>query len=341
MQIWSIPHVFYEGALAATGVKNLYFPASDVNALIDIILSHYPDINPRLLVPAPDKFFPLSAFSTSPTPIRFKTVDALQMHRAGTQLSQDTPIFQQNKAVFEQMRKEGKGTIIAVDVESWEEDHTIVIEIGWSYLAWRTSTISGKTQEVSAVKHFIIDEHRQFRNGQYSPDNRDYFSFGRSETTSLKATLKQLQDFLDDSKAKGPVLMVFHNASAEKEYFANLRIDTKDWIEGFEPLPPIKNKDVEELLIDLSVGDASTSSAGDANKAHTLVKDGYVYIQDTQKLYAGSGLPGAIKQIGLQNALNKLDIPSRKMHNAGNDAHCEQPSFVLSFRTVKLVVDRI
>lgn len=65
--------------------------------------------------------------------------------------------------------------------------------------------------------------------------------------------------------------------------------------------------------------DAETEDAGNTNDK--------VFIQDTQKIFAGSGLPSAQKQIGLQNALRALDIPCRKLHNAGNDAHCElQPT---------------
>lgn len=53
------------------------------------------------------------------------------------------------------------------------------------------------------------------------------------------------------------------------------------------------------------------------------LRNGVVYVMDTQKLFCASGLPQARKQIGLSQALEALEIPYRFMHNAGNDACCE------------------
>jgi hypothetical protein len=43
-----------------------------------------------------------------------------------------------------------------------------------------------------------------------------------------------------------------------------------------------------------------------------------VVVADTQKLY--SAWKGAKKQIGLGEALKELNVPTRRLHNAGNDA---------------------
>lgn len=61
-----------------------------------------------------------------------------------------------------------------------------------------------------------------------------------------------------------------------------------------------------------------------ANKDDNEVRlrNGVVYIMDTQKLFNASGLPEAKRQIGLENALKALGIPARNLHNAGNDACC-------------------
>lgn len=53
------------------------------------------------------------------------------------------------------------------------------------------------------------------------------------------------------------------------------------------------------------------------------LRDGITYVIDTQKLFSASGMPQAVKQIGLQNALEALSVPYRYLHNAGNDACCE------------------
>lgn len=53
------------------------------------------------------------------------------------------------------------------------------------------------------------------------------------------------------------------------------------------------------------------------------LRDGAVYVMDTQRLFSAAGLPEAQRQVGLQNALKALDIPARYLHNAGNDACCK------------------
>ena len=119
---------------------------------------------------------------------------------------------------------------------------------------------------------------------------------------SLSKAVKRLKDHIATFTSQSPLILVFHNASAEIEYFATLGLDTSSWINGF----PLIDKD----------HDVSAAE-------NVALADGTVYIMDTQKLFSASGLKEAIPQIKLSNALNALGIPSRKMHNAGNDACCE------------------
>jgi hypothetical protein len=132
-----------------------------------------------------------------------------------------------------------------------------------------------------------------------------YFNFGQSARLTRSKAVKRLFDLIANFTSHGPLILVFHNASAEIEYFATLGLDTSGWIHGF----PLVDKDQ------------------DAEAAENVqLTDGGVYIMDTQKLFAASGLKEAIPQIKLANALNALGIPSRRMHNAGNDACCEYAS---------------
>jgi hypothetical protein len=104
---------------------------------------------------------------------------------------------------------------------------------------------------------------------------------------------------------------VFHNASAEIAYFSNLGIETKEWVAGL-PDPALWN---------------DPPPAEERSDAYDVpMRDGIVYIMDTQPLFSASGLPDARKQIGLKNALDALGIPHRNLHNAGNDACCEAAS---------------
>ena len=98
------------------------------------------------------------------------------------------------------------------------------------------------------------------------------------------------------------MLLVFHNASAEIEYFSTLGISTQTWQHGFPPVD--KDAELEQAL-------------------DVALQDGGIYIMDTQKLYAASGREGARAQIGLEKALIAMGIPGRYLHNAGNDACCE------------------
>lgn len=124
-----------------------------------------------------------------------------------------------------------------------------------------------------------------------------YFNFGQSLHISLAKAVRRLTSLIEGFRTSGPVIMVFHNASAEIEYFAYLGLDTSAWVTGFRP---------------------ANQGCDDVQLSH-----GSVYIVDTQKLFSASGLTKAIPQIKLQKALDALGIPCRRLHNAGNDACCE------------------
>lgn len=148
----------------------------------------------------------------------------------------------------------------------------------------------------------VIHDYSGYRNGQYTPDNRRHFNFGRSETATLDDVIGRMQTLIARLSSIGPLLLVFHNASAEQAYFRDLGVDTSGWQTGFPP--------VEVTHDNISTGPPPL-----------VLGPGKVYIQDTQKLFAASGHSSAVPQIGLSNALKALDIPARKLHNAGNDAY--------------------
>ena len=71
---------------------------------------------------------------------------------------------------FERVRTfygEKVGTWLAVDFEAWEMDHTILLEFGWSSLAWAGA------QEVIKEGHLILKDHSKFFNGKYVENNRE------------------------------------------------------------------------------------------------------------------------------------------------------------------------
>ncbi|KAG0004582.1 hypothetical protein BGZ65_000106 [Modicella reniformis] len=61
---------------------------------------------------------------------------------------------------------------ISVDIESYERDHSRILEIGWSIWDSREHKI--------ADKHYAISDYQHLKNGKYVPDRRDRFSFGQT-----------------------------------------------------------------------------------------------------------------------------------------------------------------
>ena len=41
---------------------------------------------------------------------------------------------------------------MAIDIESWERDHSILTEIGWSYIQWSAAEVN-QLKEVKACEH--------------------------------------------------------------------------------------------------------------------------------------------------------------------------------------------
>lgn len=77
---------------------------------------------------------------------------------------------------FEKVREfyaSKKATWLAVDIEAWEMDHTVVTECGWSYVRWEGD------REISDCGHYIVKENMIYTNGKYVPNARDVSSVSR------------------------------------------------------------------------------------------------------------------------------------------------------------------
>lgn len=81
--------------------------------------------------------------------------------------------------------------LVGIDVEMFEHKHDIILEVG-------LSTIS---QGKLSTRHFIVEENRNYSNGQYVPDHRDIFHFGRSEILSLQQISEEIKKTLDSAHA--------------------------------------------------------------------------------------------------------------------------------------------
>lgn len=150
-QIWGVGHVFYEGILAKNAEKNLYFTDKDVETLLDIILAEQPDLDRKGLYPNPSRKVKAAEFATIQA-IRFKTAQELQANRQGLKLTHNTSLLEQNRRKYIEFQQTAKGAIMAIDIESWERDHSILTEMGWSYIQWSAAD-GNQLKEVKACEH--------------------------------------------------------------------------------------------------------------------------------------------------------------------------------------------
>ena len=132
---------------------------------------------------------------------------------------------------------------------------------------------------------------------------RQHFLFGKSQILPERKVVARMAETINKLSAKQPLILVAHSASSEISYFKTLDVDTSNWQTGF---PKIDAGRPAEEATNISL------------------QDGMVYVIDTQQLFAASGLPGALPQTGLAKVLSAMQIPARRLHNAGNDAYCKQ-----------------
>lgn len=300
--IWGVSHVFYKGIESKSGVLGLYFIDSDIGPLLDIIMSKQPLLNRESLLPNPTRSVPFASF-TSVAAVTFSTAKELQTFRSKQVPTGDALLLTLNRKAYQMFQDTKCGTVMAIDVESYERNHAYILEIGWSSITFAKADDEDQTAETRSCEHILISECRDLRNGSYTPNHRFNFNFGTSEEYSLDRTLSMLSDIIDTYRKTGPLFLVFHSAAAEIAYFSKLGIDTTKWVVGL-PDPAFWNDPI----------------ASPPGETEVRLREGAVYVMDTQRLFNASGLPEAQRQVGLENALKALDIPSRYLHNAGNDA---------------------
>ncbi|KAI8918346.1 hypothetical protein DFJ77DRAFT_455244 [Powellomyces hirtus] len=160
---------------------------------------------------------------------------------------------------------------LALDVEAYEADHTILLEIGWTL--W-----SPKLPKSSRLwaKHYVITDNLRYRNGRYVPDHRYNFNQGDSVEATLEETLEELRH---DFRRKN-VVLIGHDIRSDIEYLEIWGLDPTDY-----------------------------------------TKD----IFDTRDLFVPVGMK---EQTSLKTICTDLNIPTKYLHNAGNDAYYTMLAFM-------------
>ncbi|BGP44201.1 hypothetical protein JCM10450v2_000010 [Rhodotorula kratochvilovae] len=188
---------------------------------------------------------------------------------------------------------------IAVDIETWEQDHDIITEVGVASLR-----IDRRGELHSSCEHYVLEENASKRNGRYCPDARDYFQLGTSVTLPRAELTRLLQARLHGRA--GPVFLLLHDCRGDVKSLTALDVD----INAFEKNPLLPNP-------------AASAAAAQAYTAHA----GSGFLLDTQRLY--SGWSRRKRQVRLADACHALGVrlPGKDVdeklafHNSGNDAY--------------------
>ncbi|KAL9539162.1 hypothetical protein MBANPS3_010424 [Mucor bainieri] len=102
---------------------------------------------------------------------------------------------------------------VSIDIEAYERDHSILLEIGWSMFDASTNTCMDQ--------HYINDQYRHLLNGQFVEDQKERFNYGTSVWCSMKQALIELRKDLDWAVARdGGFVLVGHGLDSDLKYLA-------------------------------------------------------------------------------------------------------------------------
>ena len=141
-----------------------------------------------------------NAFSRLQTKVKKANKAAEKLQRAKDDWQQANQLVQSKQYVF-----------IAIDIEAWEQDHSILLEIGWSLYDSKTDQYMDQ--------HYLINTYRHLTNGRYVSDQKLRFAFGTSVWCSLDQALKELRKDLDWCvQCDGGFVLVGHGLDSDLRY---------------------------------------------------------------------------------------------------------------------------
>ncbi|KAI0750709.1 hypothetical protein C8Q80DRAFT_1097887 [Daedaleopsis nitida] len=134
--------------------------------------------------------------------------------------------------------------------------------------------------------HLVVQERRKYLQ-HYVPNHREFYNFGESEDVNKDQFSQRICDMVDEHRASGPLFLVFHGHSQDIKYLKS---------------EAIKALDRTEILSDSPA-------------------NGEVYVVDTAELFSAlEGVSGGNMR-SLESICRLLQIPTKYLHNAGNDAY--------------------
>jgi hypothetical protein len=112
------------------------------------------------------------------------------------------------------LRRASTHIFIALDVESWERDHSRILEIGWS--------IYDARHDQRHDVHYNVSEYGHLSNQRFVPNHRNNFLFG----TSQWATLKEIIDALKkDIYREAPIVFIGHSVQGDIRYLKEIGVE--------------------------------------------------------------------------------------------------------------------
>ncbi|CAI2172383.1 10826_t:CDS:2 [Funneliformis geosporum] len=167
------------------------------------------------------------------------------------------------------MFKENRYLFVAVDVESYERDHSCILEVGWSMFNSRTGLYMDR--------HFCTTEYRHLKNGKFVSDMKDRFSFGKTVWANSKTIANEIVNDLTEEKEKGNVVFVGHGVEMDLKYLENMGVSVSEVIQPVEIFDtaemnaarvgkPHERINLGRLLDELDIENYSLHNAG--NDAH-------------------------------------------------------------------------
>lgn len=147
------------------------------------------------------------------------------------------------------LKRKPQALILAFDLEVYEHDHSVILEIGYAM-----TTLDNPEDDLQTF-HYIIKENLGYANGDCVPDNRALFMFGTSKRMSLRRAAAKIQNHIDEAD-----FLVAHSGAHDEEFLASCGVsvsgkhmfDTQVLAMALLPDgPPLYS--LKRLLIDLEI----------------------------------------------------------------------------------------
>lgn len=248
-------------------------------------------------------------------------------------------------SVVEFVRDEETGKVL----ERREDQHAVIKE----NQRFRNGRFAPDARDVSSFSFpFLRDNARKesmINEFMFAPSLvLKHFDFGRTLTLPSSALYYLLHALFQTLSSTHPLFLVFHDPRGDLKALNKLGFDSeKEFHKDLkslllqQPQQSSSSKKMQKTSMNPSETTTMTntkSSMKTSKKSKASVKNeqeeeqtgmvlkkgGGIWIVDTQRIF--SGWLGRKHQIGLEKACQEVKVATKRLHNAGNDAHCKSSS---------------